>query len=73
MQVCSIHGDKEFEPKESLTVKRDSLFRPKGMACLPRRTGFYRIGMVYSFAVAKEYFFMAYAWRIDKKEWAGTR
>ena len=73
MQVCSIHSDKEFEPKESLTVKRDSLFRPKGMVRLPRRAGFYLMGMVYSFAVAKGYFFVGFSGRRKKKEWAGTR
>ena len=72
-QVCFTQGDKEFEPTECLTVKRDSLFRPKGMVRLPRRAGFYLIGMVYSFAVAKGYFFVAYAWKIIKKDRAGTR
>ena len=59
--MCCKHSDKGFEPKEVLTVKRDSLFRPKGMVRLPRRAGFYLIGMVYSFAVAKGYFLLFFS------------
>ena len=61
--------DKQFEPKVVLTVKRDMIFRPKGMVRLPRRAGFYLIGILYSFAVAKEYFFVGFC--IKKEKGAG--